>query len=113
MLHLQPHLNLVNPELLFSPFLSLALFLKYSIFFSFVFALICSHSASLSLFVLYFALLRFSSLLYLLSSLLAGTAVLLSNLTSARMGQILQWSRLHLAVNVERERERKKLTRER
>ncbi|KAA8589281.1 hypothetical protein FQN60_012646 [Etheostoma spectabile] len=38
-----------------------------------------------------------------------GTAVLLSNLTSARMGQILQWNRLHLALNVERGEKRTQL----
>lgn len=118
MLHLQSHSNLVN---LFFPFSFLFLSLPFSLsnshffpappwsrcLFSFLFAL---DSASLSLFLFSFALLQFTSLLYLRSSLLAGTAVLLSNLTSARMGQILQWSRLHLAVHGERE---KKHTRER
>lgn len=33
---------------------------------------------------------------------LAGTVVLLSSVTSARMGQILQWSRLHLAHTLRR-----------
>lgn len=35
---------------------------------------------------------------------LAGTVVLLSNVTSARLGQILQWSCLHLALNIGRGR---------
>lgn len=35
---------------------------------------------------------------------LARTVVWLSNLTSARMGQILRWSCLYLAVNAEREK---------
>lgn len=120
MLHLQPRANLVNPELRLFPFhvfffnLSpslIPLVISSSLLHaSSISSLSCMrsflfHSLSLSLFT---CLVFCSPSLYLspLSPLvffLAGPAVLLSKLTSARMGQLLQWSCLLLALAVERE----------
>lgn len=63
-----------------------------------------SHSTSFSLFII--SLPPFSVPPSSISSdlFLAGTVVWLSNLTSARMDQILRWSCLYLAVNAEREK---------
>lgn len=122
MLHLQPHANLVNPELHLFPFSCLFLSFNLSncpchffyphtvLYMSPVFLLISvwTHFFPTPFFLssLLFtsALLCFTSLLYLHLSFLAGPAVLLSNLTSPRMGRLLQWSCLLLAFNVEREK---------
>lgn len=85
LLHLQPYLNLVNPKhfshlscLLMSFPISQPLWFPFAVLSapfvapvflpSPVWSCFFSHSASLSLFVLSFALLRFTSLTYLLSS---------------------------------------------
>lgn len=118
MLHLQPHANLVNPELHLFRFS--CLFLSFNLSNSpchFLSSYCTVHVSSISS---YFCLNSFfstpffshsilslpcfTSLLYLYLSFLAGPAVLLSNLTSPRMGRLLQWSCLLLAFNVEREK---------
>lgn len=100
LLHKQAHWNLVKLQFLSLVSLSISVLSILSA----LCYLFFSHSTSFSLFII--SLPPFSVPPSSISSdlFLAGTVVWLSNLTSARMGQILRWSCLYLAVNAEREK---------